>query len=95
MKKNGVHEGFGDDSTCEQREKFCDPQTPSAEAFFGQPEDCHALINQYGTYNIQPTADSDNPYPAIAQGTPKKQPSPEPDKPRKKFQKKRSIPIDK
>jgi len=26
------------------------------------------LINQYGTYNIQPTADTENVFPAIAQG---------------------------
>ena len=29
------------------------------------------MVNQYGTYNIQKTADTDNPYPAIAQGLPK------------------------
>ncbi len=26
------------------------------------------LVNQYGTYEIQPTADTENQYPAIAQG---------------------------
>lgn len=25
------------------------------------------MVNKYGTYNIQPTADTDNEYPAIAQ----------------------------
>lgn len=29
------------------------------------------MVNQYGTYNIQKTADTDNAYPAIAQGMPK------------------------
>ena len=29
------------------------------------------MVNQYGTYNIQKTADTDNLYPAIAQGMPK------------------------
>lgn len=44
---------------------------PSTEAFFGQPEDCFALVNKYGTYNVQPTADTGNPFPAIAQGLPR------------------------
>ena len=35
---------------------------------FGQPDTAFELINKYGTYNIQPTNDSDNEYPAIAQG---------------------------
>ena len=34
----------------------------------GSPEDCKQMVNKYGTYNIQPTADADNLYPAIAQG---------------------------
>lgn len=36
-----------------------------------QPQNCFELINKYGTYNIQPTSDSGNMYPAIAQGYPK------------------------
>lgn len=36
-----------------------------------QPEDAFEQINKYGTYEIQPTADSDNKYPEIAQGCPK------------------------
>lgn len=39
--------------------------------FFGRPEDDFSLLNAYGTYNIQPTADTDNLYPAIAQGLPR------------------------
>ncbi len=35
---------------------------------FGQPQTAEELINKYGTYNIQPTSDSDNAYPKIAQG---------------------------
>lgn len=46
-------------------------ENPSTQAFFGQPDDCFAMINQYGTYNIQPTADADAPFPAIAQGLPR------------------------
>ncbi|MBQ7725934.1 MAG: hypothetical protein IJT66_02200 [Clostridia bacterium] len=32
------------------------------------PEDAFDTVNNYGTYNIQPTADTDHMYPAIAQG---------------------------
>ena len=35
------------------------------------PETCEEMINSYGTYNIQPTADTPNDFPAIAQGTPR------------------------
>lgn len=38
---------------------------------FGQPESCHDLINRYGTYNIQPTNESENLFPLIAQGLPR------------------------
>ena len=43
----------------------------TSQPFFGQPEDCFELINRYGTYNIQPTADTKNIFPAIAQGLPR------------------------
>ena len=48
-------------------------ETPRINPYFGQPEDCFDLINCYGTYNIQRTAESENEYPAIAQGLPKEQ----------------------
>ena len=38
----------------------------------GQPETAEELINKYGTYEIQPTADSGNVFPTIAQGLPKR-----------------------
>lgn len=41
---------------------------PMTHPFPGQPEDCFDLVNQYGTYNIQRTADTENFFPAIAQG---------------------------
>ena len=34
----------------------------------GNPLTAHEMVNNYGTYNIQPTADTENEYPAIAQG---------------------------
>ena len=44
--------------------------TPMMNPFFGQPEDTFDLINKYGTYNIQPTNEQENPFPAIAQALP-------------------------
>lgn len=38
----------------------------------GNPETAFDTVNAFGTYNIQPTADTDNTYPAIAQGFNKK-----------------------
>ena len=52
-------------------ETFRYDPTPMNHAFPGQPDDCFDMVNQYGTYNIQKTADTVNPCPAIAQGLPK------------------------
>lgn len=38
------------------------------DAVMGQPETCDELLHKYGTYEIQPTSDSDNEFPEIAQG---------------------------
>lgn len=40
------------------------------EPVYGQPETCDEILHKYGTYNIQPTADSDNSFPKISQGLP-------------------------
>lgn len=40
------------------------------EPVFGQPETCDEILNKYGTYEIQPTNDSDNSFPKISQGLP-------------------------
>lgn len=45
--------------------------TPSTRTVYGDPESCMELLSKYGTYNIQPTAESDNLFPIIAQGLPK------------------------
>ena len=42
--------------------------TPMLKARFGQPGDCADLVNKYGTYNIQPTSDTENLFPMIAPG---------------------------
>ena len=44
--------------------------TPMLKAHFGQPGDCADLVNKYGTYNIQPTSDTENLFPMIAPGLP-------------------------
>ena len=40
----------------------------SATEIMGQPENSFELVNKYGTYEIQPTNDSDNIFPTISQG---------------------------
>lgn len=37
----------------------------------GNPDNAEDMVNKFGTYNIQPTADTDNEFPEIAQGLPK------------------------
>lgn len=44
--------------------------TPDVHRFQGQPANCFDLVNQYGTYNIQPTSDTDNLFPLIGAGLP-------------------------
>lgn len=44
----------------------------SSEPFGGIPETVFEMVNRYGTYEIQATADTENMYPAIAQGFNKK-----------------------
>ena len=38
-----------------------------------QPETCDELLHKYGTYEIQPTAESGNEFPKIAEGLPDKE----------------------
>ena len=42
----------------------------SVNPVHGQPETVSEQLRKYGTYEIQPTNDSDSDYPAIAQGLP-------------------------
>lgn len=48
-----------------------DLETPFLMPIGGSPETAEEMVNKYGTYEIQPTADSDHVFPAIAQGLPK------------------------
>lgn len=66
----------GDIMKKEEKNKPEYDPTPSVTTVYGDPETCMELLNKYGTYNIQPTAESDNEFPAIAHGypeTPKKE----------------------
>ena len=49
---------------------FKDKHTPSSNDYSKHPDDSFDLVNKYGTYEIQPTADTDNSFPHIAQGLP-------------------------
>ncbi len=49
------------------------PTQIPANNIASQPETVYELLNKYGTYEIQPTCDSDNDFPKIAQGLPKQE----------------------
>ncbi len=51
------------------KKKKIDP-TPSSTPVPGQPDTALEQVNKFGTYNIQPTADTENLFPAIAHGLP-------------------------
>ena len=40
----------------------------SSVPVMGLPETAFEMVNRYGTYNIQSTAETENMYPAVAQG---------------------------
>lgn len=45
--------------------------TPDIHQFSSPPESVGEIINMYGTYNVQRTADTDDLFPLIAPGAPK------------------------
>ncbi len=47
-----------------------DETTPSSEGVLDYPETSFEMVNKYGTYEIQPTCDTANYFPEIAQGLP-------------------------
>ncbi len=55
-------------------ENFCAPAELSALPYCTNPETCEEMLNTFGTYNIQPTANTDNEFPAIAQGSVRQNP---------------------
>lgn len=50
------------------KEKFPYSETPTLNAFPGEPEDCFDIVNRYGTYEIQRTADTENFFPPSRRG---------------------------
>lgn len=52
----------------EEKKGFPYDPAPDVNRFPGVPESGFDLVNEYGTYNIQPTADTDNLFPLIAPG---------------------------
>lgn len=52
---------------CRQTQTELDKQI-----IYGQPETTQELLHKYGTYEIQPTQDSENEFPKIATGLPRK-----------------------
>lgn len=44
----------------------------SAKPPLGDVTDAEDAVNKYGTYNIQPTADTKNLFPQISQGLPRR-----------------------
>ena len=53
-----------------KKQPFPHDATPDVHDFSAPPDNVRELINMYGTYNIQPTADTDNVFPLIAPGLP-------------------------
>lgn len=45
--------------------------TPDVHHFPGVPRNSFDLVNMYGTYNIQPTSDTENTFPLIAPACPR------------------------
>ncbi|MCR4925995.1 MAG: hypothetical protein K5917_06880 [Clostridiales bacterium] len=47
--------------------------TPSMVNNSGNPQNSSEMLNKYGTYEIQPTSDTENAFPKISQGLPQKE----------------------
>ena len=55
-----------------EKHKLPHDATPDVHEFHAPPEDIHDIINGWGTYNIQPPANTEKPFPLIAPRPPKK-----------------------
>lgn len=53
------------------RKKRLPDQTPDLHAFQSPPDTTFDVVNMYGTYNVQRTADTENVFPLIAPGLPR------------------------
>ena len=55
-----------------EKQPFPHDATPDVHAFSSPPENVKDLINMYGTYNIQPTTDTENLLPLIGPEMPER-----------------------
>ena len=62
----------GGDCNMKDKHKLPHDATPDVHEFAAPPEDIHDLINGWGTYNIQATSKTENLFPLIGPGLPKK-----------------------
>ena len=69
--KRGNRDTSRDENKLSKSKTFDPPLEIAAEPPASTPETPQQMINSYGTYEIQPTANTPNDFPAIAQGTPK------------------------
>lgn len=53
-----------------EKRKLPHDATPDVHAFHAPPENIRDIINGWGTYNIQATADTENLFPLIGPGLP-------------------------
>lgn len=53
-----------------EKRKLPHDATPDVHAFHAPPETIRDIINGWGTYNIQATADTENLFPLIGPGLP-------------------------
>ena len=49
----------------DKNKKISSAEAPQSDVF-----DAEDMVNKYGTYNVQPTADTKNLFPQISQGLP-------------------------
>ena len=61
------------ESKKKENELFNPPVDISVNYSACNPQSAEEQVNCYGTYNIQPTANTENEFPAIAQGESRKQ----------------------
>ena len=59
---------FVSESKKNKKSKFNPPVEISVNYSVCNPDSCEEQVNVYGTYEIQPTANTENDFPAIAQG---------------------------
>ena len=56
----------------QNKKKLPADATPDVHEFHTPPQDIREIINEWGTYNIQATADTENLFPLIAPALPTK-----------------------